>query len=59
MVSIKRLVGLPDLPYLADKVGRDRFWPKDDAARGMARAMVAEMTHYKAHCDGAHDAAYD
>ena len=25
------------------KVGRDRFWPKDDTARGMARAMVAEM----------------
>lgn len=31
------------LEYLADKVGRDRFWPKADAARGMARAMVAEM----------------
>ena len=31
------------LEYLADKVGRDRYWPKDDAARGMARAMVAEM----------------
>ena len=31
------------LEYLADKVGRERFWPKDDAARGMARAMVAEM----------------
>ena len=31
------------LEYLADKVGRDRFWPKDDAARGMARAMVSEM----------------
>jgi glutathione S-transferase len=31
------------LEYLGDKVGRDRFWPKDDAARGMARAMVAEM----------------
>jgi glutathione S-transferase len=29
--------------YLADKVGRERFWPKDDAARGMARSMVAEM----------------
>jgi glutathione S-transferase len=29
--------------YLADKVGRDRYWPVDDAARGMARAMVAEM----------------
>jgi glutathione S-transferase len=22
------------LEYLADKAGRDRFWPKDDAARG-------------------------
>jgi len=31
------------LEYLSDKVGRERFWPKDDAARGMARAMVAEM----------------
>lgn len=31
------------LEYLADKVGRDRFWPKQDTARGMARAMVAEM----------------
>ncbi len=29
--------------YLADKVGRDRFWPKDDVARGMARSMSAEM----------------
>lgn len=31
------------MEYLADKVGRDRFWPKDEAARGTARAMVAEM----------------
>ncbi|NQX95469.1 MAG: glutathione S-transferase family protein [Erythrobacter sp.] len=31
------------LEYLADKVGRDRFWPKDESARGMARSMVAEM----------------
>jgi glutathione S-transferase len=31
------------LEYLADKVGRDRFWPRDDEARGMARACVAEM----------------
>ena len=29
--------------YLADKVGRDRFWPMDDAARAMARSMAAEM----------------
>ncbi len=31
------------IDYLADKVGRDRFWPKGDAARAMARSMVAEM----------------
>ncbi len=31
------------LDYLADRVGRDRFWPKADAARAMARSMVAEM----------------
>lgn len=29
--------------YLADKVGRERFWPKADDARAMARSMVAEM----------------
>ena len=29
--------------YLADKVGRDRFWPKADDARAMARSMAAEM----------------
>jgi glutathione S-transferase len=31
------------LEYLSDKVGRERYWPKDDAARGMARSMSAEM----------------
>lgn len=31
------------MEHLADKVGRDRFWPKDAAPRGMARSMVAEM----------------
>lgn len=31
------------MEYLADKVGRERFWPKDEVARAMARAMVAEM----------------
>ena len=31
------------IEYLADKVGRERFWPKEDAARAMARSMVAEM----------------
>ncbi|SMF61242.1 glutathione S-transferase family protein [Allosphingosinicella indica] len=29
--------------WLSDKCGRDRFWPKDEAARGMARSMAAEM----------------
>ena len=29
--------------YLADKVGRDRFWPADEPARAMARSMAAEM----------------
>lgn len=29
--------------YLADKVGRERFWPKHDDARAMARSLVAEM----------------
>ena len=31
------------IEYLADKVGRDRFWPKEDDARAMARSIVAEM----------------
>lgn len=29
--------------YLAEKAGRDRFWPEDDAARATARSMAAEM----------------
>ncbi|HUE78058.1 MAG TPA: glutathione S-transferase family protein [Sphingomicrobium sp.] len=29
--------------FLADRVGRERFWPDDAAARGMARSMAAEM----------------
>lgn len=29
--------------FLADKVGRDVFWPADDAARAYARSMAAEM----------------
>ena len=29
--------------WLADKTDRARFWPRDDAARGMARSMAAEM----------------
>ena len=31
------------IEYLADKVGRDRFWPKPDDARAMARSVSAEM----------------
>jgi len=29
--------------YLADRVGRDRFWPRDTAGAGLARSIVAEM----------------
>ena len=29
--------------YLAEKAGREKFWPEDDAARAMARSMAAEM----------------
>lgn len=31
------------IDWLADKVGTDRFWPKNESARGMARSMAAEM----------------
>ena len=31
------------IEFLADRVGRDKFWPSDDSARGMARSMAAEM----------------
>lgn len=31
------------IEHLADKVGRDRFWPKDEAARALARSMASEM----------------
>lgn len=31
------------IEYLAEKAGRERFWPEDDAARAMARSMAAEM----------------
>ena len=31
------------IEWLADRVGRERFWPEDDAARAMARSMAAEM----------------
>jgi glutathione S-transferase len=31
------------IDFLADRHGRDLFWPDDDSARGMARSMAAEM----------------
>jgi glutathione S-transferase len=31
------------IEFLADRVGRDKFWPEDSSARGMARSMAAEM----------------
>ena len=31
------------IDFLADRDGRNLFWPEDDAARGMARSMAAEM----------------
>ena len=29
--------------FLADRVGRERYWPVDDAARALARSIAAEM----------------
>jgi glutathione S-transferase len=31
------------IEFLADRFGRDVYWPEDPAARGMARSMAAEM----------------
>ncbi len=31
------------IEFLADRVGRNRYWPEEDSARGMARSMAAEM----------------
>jgi glutathione S-transferase len=31
------------IEWLADKTDRARFWPTEEAARGMARSMAAEM----------------
>ena len=31
------------IEFLADRVGRELFWPEEDSARGMARSMAAEM----------------
>jgi glutathione S-transferase len=29
--------------FLADRCGREKYWPEDESARGMARSMAAEM----------------
>jgi glutathione S-transferase len=31
------------IEYLAEKAGREKFWPDEPTARGMARSMTAEM----------------
>jgi glutathione S-transferase len=31
------------IEFLADRVGRELYWPDEEAARGMARSMAAEM----------------
>ena len=31
------------IEFLADRFGSELYWPKDQAARGMARSMAAEM----------------
>lgn len=31
------------IEFLADRVGREKYWPEDMGARGMARSMAAEM----------------
>jgi len=31
------------IEWLADRVGRAKFWPEDDAPRALARSMAAEM----------------
>lgn len=31
------------IEFLADRHGKDRFWPDDESACGMARSMAAEM----------------
>ncbi len=37
------------IEFLADRVGREKFWPEDESARGMARSMAAEMHSSFAH----------
>jgi glutathione S-transferase len=31
------------IEYLAEKAGREKFWPENESARAMARSMAAEM----------------
>ncbi len=38
------------IDFLADKVGRDRFWPEDDAARAMARRWRPRCIPASWHC---------
>lgn len=42
------------IDWLADRVGRDVFWPKDNAARALARSIAAEMhagfANLRRHC---------
>ncbi|MCY7280703.1 MAG: glutathione S-transferase family protein [Sphingomonas bacterium] len=37
------------IEFLGDRVGREKFWPEDESARGMARSMAAEMHSSFAH----------
>ncbi len=37
------------IEFLVDRVGREKFWPADESARGMARSMAAEMHSSFAH----------
>ncbi len=37
------------IEFLVDRVGREKFWPEDESARGMARSMACEMHSSFAH----------
>jgi len=37
------------IEFLAEKAGRERFWPEEEGARAMARSMAAEMHSSFAH----------
>jgi len=40
------------IDYCADKVGRERFWPEDEAARGEVVVGVAGVDDVGGECDG-------